>query len=116
MGHITPGFFKSPIPGTTVRNPYWSPPGGVQVPTPNYAHINNPQLSALMDKQLGQFSLDERKATFREIGDLLAEQLYLVPFSTYSETYFGDPSVKNAQVPWWSYGGPLGWVKYWWKE
>jgi len=114
MGHITPGNFKSPIPCTQSRNTYWSPPEGVKAPSQNNGHVNDPRLSQLLEKQIGQFDREERKATFREIEELMADEQYRIILSTYTQTWFADPSVKNIQIPIFAYNGAWDYTRYWW--
>jgi peptide/nickel transport system substrate-binding protein len=61
----------------------------------NLSYVNNPQLNQLLDKQRGQFDVNERKATIREIESICAEEQYEVYWSTDTRTYFWDPSVQN---------------------
>ena len=102
--------------GLYVRNVYWSPPEGVKAPTVNAGHVNDPRLSQLLEKQLGQFDREERKSTFREIEEIMAEEQYRIILSTYTQTWFADPSVKNIQVPIFAYNGAADYMKYWWFE
>jgi len=101
--------------GLTVKNQLWSPPDGIKAPpTLNVTYCNDQQLSALLDKQIGQFNKDERVQTFRQIEDILAEQQYRVGTITITNTWFGDPSVKNMQTARDAYNGAIPYVKYWW--
>jgi peptide/nickel transport system substrate-binding protein len=101
--------------GIVLRNQLFAPPEGIKgPPTLNTGYINNPQLSELVQKQLGQLDKEERKKTFRAIEDILAEEMYRVPSVTQTITYFGDPSVKNMQVARDNYNGAIPGVKYWW--
>jgi ABC-type transport system substrate-binding protein len=103
-----------PILGLNVKLRFWSPPEGVTIPTQNYGHINNPQLSALVDKQLGQLVKEERMQTFRAIEDILAEEQYILAGCTNTRYWFGDPAVKNAQSARDNYNGAIPGPKYWW--
>jgi ABC-type transport system substrate-binding protein len=100
--------------GQYVKNVYWSPPEGVKPPTQNAGHVNDPRMSQLLEKQIGQFNLEERKATFREIEEIMAEEQYRIILSTYTQTWFADPSVKNIQIPIGAYSGAADYMKYWW--
>jgi ABC-type transport system substrate-binding protein len=101
--------------GLMVKNQLWSPPDGIKgPPTLNVTYCNDQQLSALLDKQVGQFNKDERVQTFRQIEDVLAEQQYRVATITITNTWFGDPSVKNMQTARDAYNGGIPYVKYWW--
>lgn len=107
---------NSPDPGISMKSYFWSPPEGVKVPTTNNGHVNNPSLSALLDKQLTQIKLDERKQTFRQMEELMAEEQYDIALSTYEITWFADPSVKDMQMPIFAVNGTIGYIKYWWLE
>lgn len=101
--------------GTQLKNYLWAPPDGIKAaPTRNLSYINNSALSALMDKQLTQLNHDERKQTFRGAEDILADEMYWIPFSTGTRTYFTDPSVKNNIVPLYAYSGSTHYLKYQW--
>jgi peptide/nickel transport system substrate-binding protein len=71
---------------------YWGTAGRARI---NLSYVNNPQLNQLLDKQRGQYNEDERKATIKQIEDLLAEEQYEIYFSTDTRTYFWDPSLVN---------------------
>jgi ABC-type transport system substrate-binding protein len=104
-----------PNVGITLRNQFFSPPEGIKgPPTQNLSFANNPRLSALVEKQLGQFNKQERIQTFREIEDILAEEQYRIAGVTSSNTWFGDPSIKNMQPARDAYQGAIPYVKYWW--
>ena len=85
-----------------------------QRPTTNTGHINNPELTALLDTQVTQLDVEERKKTLRRIEEIFAEEQYRIVLSSYFYNYFGDPSVKNMQVPILAMNGGLTYVKYWW--
>jgi ABC-type transport system substrate-binding protein len=76
--------------------------------------VNDPQLSALADKQLTQLNLSERKQTLKGLEDIMADQMYRIPLSSYTYNYFADPSVKNIQIPRDAYNGSIGYIRYWW--
>lgn len=101
-------------PGKAIRDAFWSPASGPNPPT-NWGHVNNPELSALLDKQLTQLDKNERMQTLRRVEDILADEMYRIPLSTYTSTYFVDPSLKNAVMPLFAYNGNIGFfLKYWW--
>ncbi|HTE85147.1 MAG TPA: ABC transporter substrate-binding protein [Dehalococcoidia bacterium] len=105
----------TPDIGLMLKNQLWSPPDGIKgPPTLNVTYCNNPALSALLDKQVGQFNKDERIQTFRQIEDILAEEQYRIGTITITNTWFGDPSVKNMQTGRDAYNGAIPYVKYWW--
>jgi peptide/nickel transport system substrate-binding protein len=110
----TGGFITIPAFALSLRNSFSSPPEGVKAPTQNLTHVNDPQLTALVEKQVRQLNIEERKKTLREIEDILAEQQYRIGLTTYYYNYFTDPSLRNNQVPIFSPNNSLGYVKYWW--
>jgi len=83
-------------------------------PSLNNGYVDDPALNALLGKQLSQFVKEERVATFRQIEDLLAEQQYHVINHTWTNNWFGDPTLKNAQPHQEAYQGAMPQMKYWW--
>jgi peptide/nickel transport system substrate-binding protein len=71
---------------------FWGPTGRARI---NLSYINNPQLNQLLDRQRGQYNENERKATIKQIEDLLSEEQYEIYYSTDTRTYFWDPTVIN---------------------
>ena len=61
----------------------------------NLSYVNNPTLEALLAKQKGQFKLEERLQTIKEIESLVAEEQYEIYFSTDTRTYFWDKDIQN---------------------
>ena len=110
----TGGIITIPTFALSLRNTFYSPPEGVTAPTQNLTHVNDPQLTALVERQVRQLNIEERKKTLREVEDILAEQQYRIPLTTYYYNYFTDPSLRNNQVPIFSPNNSLGYVKYWW--
>ncbi|HWO72797.1 MAG TPA: ABC transporter substrate-binding protein [Dehalococcoidia bacterium] len=101
--------------GLTVRNTLsWAPGVPKQAPTLNRSYIDDPQLTELVQKQMGQFNVEERKATFRQIEDLLAKKQYMIVGVTHSTNWFADPSLKNTQPAIEMYNGGTNYMKYWW--
>jgi len=100
--------------GRAIKDKYWSPPEGVKAPTLNICYVNNPTLSDLVSKQLGEFDRQARIGLFRQVEDLLAEEMVHLSGVTGTLTYLGDPSLKNAQMPRDAYNGAVSWIKYWW--
>lgn len=90
--------------------PDWKPGD----PTLNSGYVNDPNLNALLQKQLAQFDKQERIATFRQIEDILAEQQYHVINITWTNNWFADPTVKNAAPHQEGYQGAWHQIKYWW--
>jgi glutathione transport system substrate-binding protein len=107
------GTFLNPAFGITLRNTYAWPVGG-QRPLTNTGYIQNPELNELLDKQLTQLNLEERKKTIRQIEEIFAEEQYRIVLGSAYYNFFGDPSVKNMQVPILAWNGGIGYVKYWW--
>jgi ABC-type transport system substrate-binding protein len=101
--------------GLGLKNAYYWPAGGIKgPPTLNVGYVHDDQLNPLLDKQLGQYNLEERKQTLAQIEEILAENQYRITGVTTSYNFFGDPSVKNMQVPIEAANGSLNFVKYWW--
>jgi peptide/nickel transport system substrate-binding protein len=75
---------------------YWDdskgPAGRARI---NLSYVNNPQLNMLLDKQRGQYNVNDRKGTIKEIETIAAEEQYEVYFSTDTRTYFWDPTITN---------------------
>jgi len=106
---------SNPDVGFQVRNKYYSPPEGIKAaPTLNLGWINDRQLSDLAEKQLGILDRNERISVFHAMEDILAAKMYHIVSATNVTAYFGDPSLKNAQMSADSYNGALPWMKYWW--
>ena len=104
-----------PDVGIQVRNKYFSPPDGIKAsPTLNLGWVNDQKLSGLAEKQLGIFDKQERIAAFRQMEDILAEEMYHVVAVSGMLCYFGDPSLRNAQMPREAYNGATPYMKYWW--
>ena len=100
--------------GITLKNQFSWSPEGIKAPTLNLSYVNDPQLSALAEKQLGQFDKQERIQTFRAMEDILAEEQYRIVGVANSDNWFGDPSVRNMQPARDAYQGAIPYIKYWW--
>ena len=106
-----------PSLGIAVRNKYYAPPQGVMPPTMNICYVNNPTLNSLLDAQVQEFDRAARLALFRQIEDILSEDMVHTSGVTSSElAYFLDPSIKGAQVPRDAYNGSVAWIKHWYFE
>jgi len=92
----------------------WAPGAPPGPPSLNSGYVDDKNLTALLDKQLGQFDKQERISTFRQIEDLLAEQQYHVIAVTGSNNWFKDPTLKNAVPHQEGYQGAWHQIKYWW--
>jgi len=101
--------------GLSLKTTFFSPPEGIKgPPTLDTGYVNDPQLNALLEKQIGQLNKDERTQSFRQIEDIFAEQQYRIVGVTTSYNFFGDPAVQNMQTPVNASNGAYPWVKYWW--
>jgi ABC-type transport system substrate-binding protein len=101
--------------GKFIRDNFWAPPDGtITVPTSNPGFVANATLSQLLDKQLTQLNVEDRRSTFKEAEQIMAEEMYRVVFSTYTATFFTDPSLKNAQVGKYAYAGTYNYMQFWW--
>jgi ABC-type transport system substrate-binding protein len=91
-------------------------PGGVtpKAPTLNVGYVNNAGLNTLLEKQLAEFDRAARIAIFRQMEELISEEMYLASGVTDNIAYFTDPSVKNAQMPRDGFNGAVPWMKHWW--
>ncbi|HEY7466627.1 MAG TPA: hypothetical protein VIB47_08030, partial [Dehalococcoidia bacterium] len=103
-----------PNVGLSFRDKYFSPPGGVKPPTLNVDYLNNPTVNDLVTKQLGEFDRKARIALFRQLEEVLSEEMVHISGVTGTLTYITDPSVKNAQMPRDAYNGATPWMKHWW--
>jgi peptide/nickel transport system substrate-binding protein len=84
-----------------------------EAPTVNRSYVDDPELDGLLTKQLSQYDKQERISTFRQIEDILASQQYAIINITWTNNWFADPSVKNAQPGQEAYQGALPYLKYW---
>lgn len=101
--------------GKNIKDNFYAPADGVvKVPTTNTGHVADATLNALLDKQLTQLNFAERKKTLQAIEELIAEEMYRVVFSTYTTTFFTDPSLRNLQVGYFSYGGSFNYMQFPW--
>ena len=70
----------------------------------NLSYVNDPKLEVLLDKQRGQFKLEERLGTVKQIEELVAEEQYEIYFSTDTRTFFWNPELQNYR--------PTAWFPY----
>jgi ABC-type transport system substrate-binding protein len=103
-----------PNVGLAIKDKYFSPPEGVKAPTLNVGYVNNPTINNLVTKQLGEFDRKARIALFRQLEEVLSEEMIHISGVTGTLTYITDPSVKNAQMPRDAYNGATPWMKHWW--
>jgi ABC-type transport system substrate-binding protein len=85
-------------------------------PTFNLGWVDDKDLDALLNKQLGEFDKNARLAVFRSIEDYMAQKQYAIVGITHKTTYFGDPKLRNAQAGQEAYNGALPYFKYWWYD
>jgi peptide/nickel transport system substrate-binding protein len=99
--------------GINIYNKYYS--GGTLpvAPTLNVNYLVNTQVDDLVTKQLQEFDTEARKALFKQLEDVLCEEMPANSGVTGKLTYFIDPSVLNAQMPRDAYNGSTAWMKYW---
>ncbi len=70
----------------------------------NLSYVKDDALEVLMDKQRGQFKLEERLQTVKQIEEHVAEEQYEIYYSTDTRTYFWDPNIENYR--------PTAWFPY----
>jgi peptide/nickel transport system substrate-binding protein len=99
MGHaITTGLnTQAPAYALAIRDKwYWGPAG--ERPPVNNGYVNDPQLSQLAVKQLGQLDAQERTRTFRQMEEIIAEQQYMIVYSSTTQSWLWDPSLRNVSL------------------
>jgi ABC-type transport system substrate-binding protein len=101
--------------GLAIKDKYWSPPTGPKAaPTLNLGYVNNPTINSLVEKQLAEFDRRARLAIFKQLEEVLSEEMVHASGVTGTLTYITDPSVKNGQMPRDAYNGAVPWMKHWW--
>jgi ABC-type transport system substrate-binding protein len=104
-----------PNVGLAFKDKYYAPGGALpKAPTLNVDYVNIPALNTMVEKQLGEFDRKARIAIFRQMEELLSEEMVHASGVTGTLTYITDPSVKNAQMPRDAYNGATPWMKHWW--
>jgi ABC-type transport system substrate-binding protein len=88
---------NSPAFAQAIKDGIWTGPSGERAPA-NLSYITDSRLSTLADKQLRQLKLEDRKATYREMEPIMAEEQYRIVLSTSTQNYFFDPSLKNNRM------------------
>src|SRR3989337_1633680 len=106
----------NPDMGATVKGKYYWPESATDKPVGNQGWVKNAALNALLDKQVGEFDRTARQKVLTELEDLLSEEMLHIPSITGKQSYFADPSLKNAQMPRDAFNGGAPWLKYWWFE
>jgi ABC-type transport system substrate-binding protein len=100
--------------GLALKDRYWSPASGPKAaPTLNPNYVNIAALNTLLEKQLGEYDRKARIALFRQIEEILSEEMVQASGVTGTLTYMIDPLVKNAQMPRDAYNGATPWMKHW---
>ncbi|HLF71111.1 MAG TPA: ABC transporter substrate-binding protein [Dehalococcoidia bacterium] len=102
----------NPDVGNTLKTKYYWADG--DKPPLNDTWIKNPALNTLLDKQIAEFDKTARQKIFTDIEDLLSDEMPHIPTIVGNQNYFGDPSLKNAQMGRDAYNGAFPWFKYWW--
>ena len=46
--------------------------------------------------------------------ELYSEEQYTLVTLTVNNNFFADPSLRNAQIPYWMSNGNFNFLKYWW--
>jgi ABC-type transport system substrate-binding protein len=96
--------------GTDLRDLYYSDSSG---PTArNNSRYTNASLNALLDKQQAQANVEERKKTFRQIEEIMAEELAYIPHSTFTIAWFYPPRLQNARMS--KIFGNRAYFRNWW--
>jgi peptide/nickel transport system substrate-binding protein len=109
------GGFVYNTPAARVQSTWSAPDGNVTAPTDNRPHVINARLTDLAAKQAQELDMTQRKSLFREMEQIIADEMYMIPMTTRTDNFFLDSKVsKNAQIPLWFYGSSAPYVKYWW--
>jgi peptide/nickel transport system substrate-binding protein len=104
--------------GINIYNKYHSDDGKVPSgpPTFNICYMNNAELDGLLEAQVQEFDREKRISIFRQMEDLLSDEMPHVSGVTFTLAYFADPRLKNAQMPRDAYNGETSWMRYWYIE
>ena len=70
----------------------------------NLSYVNDTKLEVLLAKQRGQFKLEERLQTVKQIEELVADEQYEIYFSTDTRTFFWNSDIENYR--------PTAWFPY----
>jgi peptide/nickel transport system substrate-binding protein len=99
MGHaITTGLnTQAPAYALAIRDKWYRGPNGERPPL-NNGYVNDPQLSALADKQVRQLDRQERTKTLRQMEEIIAEQQYVIVYSSTTQSWLWDPSLRNVRL------------------
>jgi ABC-type transport system substrate-binding protein len=109
------GGFVYNTPASRVQSTFSAPDGAVTPPTDNRPHAINTRLTELAVQQAETLDSEARKGVFREMEEIIADEMYVVNYTTQQRNFFLDPKISdNAQVPLWAYGADGAFLKYWW--
>jgi peptide/nickel transport system substrate-binding protein len=100
--------------GINIYSKYFSPPEGVKAPTLNITYVNKPEINTLVTKQLEEFDRKARLQVFRQLEDVLCEEMCHTSGVTFTLAYMADPKIKGAQMPRDAYNGSSAWLRFWW--
>jgi ABC-type transport system substrate-binding protein len=100
--------------GINIYSKYYSPPEGVKAPTLNLTYVNKPEINVLLKKQLEEFDRKARLQAFRQLEDVLCEEMCHTSGVTFTLAYMADPKIKGAQMPRDAYNGSSAWLRFWW--
>jgi peptide/nickel transport system substrate-binding protein len=99
--------------GLNIYRKYYSGGTTPVSPTLNLTYLVNAQVDELVTKQLEEFDREARISVYRELEDVLMEEMPHASGVTFTLAYFVDPKVKNAQMPRDAYNGETSWMRYW---
>jgi peptide/nickel transport system substrate-binding protein len=99
--------------GINIYRKYYSGGETPVAPTFNLSYVVNAQVDELLTKQLEEFDREARLSVFRELEEVLSEEMVHASGVTFTLAYFVDPKVKNAQMPRDAYNGETSWMRYW---
>ena len=109
------GGFVYNTPASRVQSTFSAPDGKVTTPTDNRPHAVNARLTELAVSQASTLDSTKRKSIFKEMEEIVADEMYVVNYTTQQRNFFLDPRISdNAQIPLWSYGPDGAFLKYWW--
>jgi len=109
------GGFVYNTPAARVQNTFSAPGGTVTTPTDNRPHAVDARLTELSAAQAQTLDSAKRKSVFREMEEIIADNMWVINYTTQQRNFFLDPKVAdNAQIPLWAYGADGAYLKYWW--
>jgi ABC-type transport system substrate-binding protein len=108
------GGFVYNTPASRLQSTFSAPDGKVTTPTDNRPHAVDSRLTELATSQAQTLESQKRKAIFREMEEIIADNMWVVNYTTQQRNFFIDPKLAgNAQVPLWAYGADGAYLKYW---